>query len=259
MAVAGKTPAVSHDGHRQRMKKRFLSNGLEGFSGHEVLELLLFYALPYRDTNGLGHTLENAFGGLANVLNADYADLIRVPGVTPHVATLLTLCGQICGRYQQEQYADIQQLYSTELLCQYICPWFSGKREESVLLVSMDNKRKLLNATRIFKGSVNSAEMNVRLAMQQSLQDNATQVVLAHNHPNGLAIPSRADVETTAHFAEVLALVDVRLVDHIIVAEGDCVSMADSRETAHLFHPARTPLAGVADRRSRYLPHSITE
>lgn len=247
--MAEKTPAVSHDGHRQRMKNRFLSNGLEGFSGHEVLEMLLFYALPYRDTNGLGHTLENTFGSLVNVLNADYADLTKVPGVTPHVATLLTLCGQICGRYQQEQCADMQQLYSTELLCRYVRPWFSGKREESVLLVSMDNKRKLLNTTRIFQGSVNSAELNVRLAVQQALRDNATQVVLAHNHPGGFAIPSRADVETTTHFAKVLKMVDIRLVDHIIVAEGDCLSMADSRELAHLFRPAVTPLAEVADRR----------
>lgn len=243
-----KTPAVSHDGHRQRMKNRFLSGGLDGFSGHEVLEMLLFYALPYRDTNGLGHSLENSFGGLVNVLDADYADLTKVPGVTPHVATLLNLCGQICRRYQREQYAQVQQLWDTAGLCQYIKPWFSGKKEESVLLVSMDNKRKLLNTTRIFEGSVNSAELNVRLAVQQALRDNATQVVLAHNHPNGFALPSHADLDTTAHFAKVLALVDIQLVDHIVVAEGDCVSMADSLQTAYLFRPVAAPLAEVADR-----------
>lgn len=249
MAVTEKNPAVSHEGHRQRMKERFLSGGLEGFSSHEVLEMLLFYALPYRDTNGLGHTLSDTFGGLVNVLDADYADLVKIKGVTPHVATLLTLCGRIAQRYQREQYTQVRQLYDTEQLCRYVKPWFTGKREESVLLVSLDNKRKLLNTTRIFQGSVNSAELNVRLAVQQALRDNATQVVLAHNHPGGFAIPSRADLETTAHFAKVLSLVDVRLVDHIIVAEGDCVSMADSRETASLFRGSVLPLAEVADRR----------
>ena len=244
-----KQGSVSHDGHRQRMKNRFLSNGLEGFSGHEVLELLLYYALPYKDTNGLGHQLEDDFGGLLNVLDADYADLIKVPGVTPHVATLIHLCGCLCQRYQREQTSQIRQLYSTEQLCRYVAPWFAGEREESVVLISLDNKYKLLNATRVFRGSVNSAEMNVRLAVQQALRDNATKVVLAHNHPGGFAIPSRTDAETTAHFAQALSLVDVRLIDHVVVADGECVSMAESYETAHLFGREIPPLAEVADSR----------
>lgn len=249
IVVAGKPSGVSHEGHRQRMKERFLSGGLDGFSSHEVLEMLLFYAIPYRDTNGLGHTLSDTLGGLVNVLDANYTDLVKLPGVTPHVATLITLCGSIARRYQREQYGRVQQLLNTEELCRFIMPWFIGEKEESVLLVSMDNKRKLLNTTRIFQGSVNAAELNVRVAVQQALRDNATQVVIAHNHPSGFAIPSRADVETTVHFAKVLSMVDVRLLDHIIVAEGDCVSMADSREMSPLFGGTVSPNAAVADRR----------
>lgn len=232
---ASASSTVSHEGHRQRMKNRFLTGGLDGFSGHEVLEMLLFYALPYRDTNSLGHVLEDSFGGLTNVLDADYADLVKVPGITPHVATLIALCGQLCRRYQREQHARCVQLYDAERLGEYVLPWFSGQRDESVLLLSLDNKRKLLNCTRIFEGSVNSSRFNIRLAVQQALRDNATMVVLAHNHPGGFAFPSRADVETTAHFAQVLSMMDIRLLDHLVVAEGDFVSMAQSRETAHLF------------------------
>ncbi len=246
-AVADTKASVSHEGHRQRMKNRLLTSGLESFSGHEVLEVLLYYAQPYKDTNGLGHALEDAFGSLVNVLEADYADLVKIPGITPHMATLVTLCGQMSRRYQQEQHQLKRQLYSTALICDYVLPWFSGRKDESVVLVSMDNKRKLLNTTRVFEGSVNAAEMNIRLAAKQALQDNATQVVLAHNHPNGFAIPSEADVETTARFAAVLAQLDIRLIDHIIVAEGDCVSLADSRETAHLFRRGPYPAAAVAD------------
>ncbi len=226
---------VSHEGHRQRMKARFLNGGLDGFSGHEVLEMLLFYALPYRDTNGLGHLLEDRFGGLSKVLEADYADLVQVPGITPHVATLLTFCGQLCRRYQKEQYLLGNQLYDTNTLSEYIKPWFTGQKDESVVLVSMDNKRKLLNATRIFEGSVNAAQFNPRLAVRQALQDNATLVALAHNHPSGFAIPSRADIETTLHFSKVLATVEITLIDHLVVSEGDCISMACTPETAHLF------------------------
>ena len=230
-----KASAVSHDGHRKRMKERYLASGLDGFSGHEVLEMLLFYAIPYKDTNGLGHMLESSFGGLANVLEADYADLIKVPGVTPHIATLICLCGDIGRRYNAEITGRVTHLFDAESVARHIAPWFFGQREESVVLVSMDNKRKLLNTTRIFKGSVNSAQFNVRLAVQQALRDNATKVALAHNHPNGFAFPSQEDIDTTRRFAEVLQPLDIRLIDHLVVAENDCLSMAHLPELADLF------------------------
>ena len=97
-----KVLTVSHDGHRQRVKERYAQAGLKGFSGHEVLEFLLFYAIPYKDTNGLAHRLVDAFGSLTNVLEAKPADLLKVPGVTPHIATMLSLCGDVCRRYYAE-------------------------------------------------------------------------------------------------------------------------------------------------------------
>lgn len=240
MAEKNKKTAVSHDGHRQRMKERFLINGLDGFSGHEVLELLLFYGIPYRDTNGLGHRLETEFGSLVNVLDAAYADLLKVEGMTPHTATLIRLCGDIARRYQQEIGSQVQQLYDLDTLAAYVKPWFLGKRDESVVLISMDNKRKLLNATRIFEGSVNSAQFNIRAAVQQLLRDNATIAVLAHNHPNGFAFPSQADVMTTQWFMQALKPLDIRLIDHLIVAENDCLSMATIPELESLFYPEKT-------------------
>ncbi len=232
---------VSHDGHRQRMKERLLRDGLESFSEHEMLELLLFYALPYRDTNALGHVLIDRFGSLCNVLDAAYADLLKVPGVTPHIATLLTLCGQTAHSYMRRRYQRGTLLYTAKELGEYILPWFIGQKAESVVLVSMDNRSKLLNATRIFEGSVNSAQFNFRTAVQQALQDNATRVVMAHNHPNGFALPSNADIDTTRRFAEVLALVDIRLVNHIVVAEDDYVSMAETPMFAEIFRTGSSP------------------
>ena len=226
--MSEKKQAVSHDGHRQRMKERLLRDGLDSFQEHEVMEMLLYYALPYRDTNGLGHMLIDHFGSLSNVLDADVADLVKVPGVTPHTATLLTLCGQTAHRYIKQRYRTGNQLYTTKELGEYVLPWFVGKKTESVLLISMDNRRKVINATRIFEGSVNSAQFNFRIALQQALQDNASCVIMAHNHPNGFALPSAADVATTRRFAQVLALVGIRLLDHLIVAEDDFVSMADT-------------------------------
>ena len=234
-------PGTEHEGHRQRMKERFLVNGLEGFSDHEILELLLFYAIPYRDTNPLAHQLVSEFGSWVQVVNADYQDLLTVPGVTPHVASLLTLMGQAAARYHRDvAESTVTQLYNTDRLMEYVIPWFLGEKDESVLLICLDNKRKVLNTTRIFEGSVNSAQFNIRLAVQQALRDNATQVVLAHNHPNGFCFPSEADVHTTARVAEVFAPLDIRLVDHLVVAEGDCLCMSALPETRHIFTGSAT-------------------
>ena len=227
--------STDHSGHRQRMKERYLTTGLDGFSDHEVLEMLLFYALPYRDTNGLGHQLADSFGGFANVMQAEYEDLLQVPGITPHTATLIRLCGDIGRRYQRQVSGRVTHLFDTESLIEFAKPWFLGERKESVLLISLDNKRKLLNATRIFSGSVNSAQFDLRTAVQQALRDNATAVVLAHNHPNGFAFPSQADADTTQRVANVLSPLSIRLIDHLVVAENDCLSMAHIPETAHLF------------------------
>ena len=114
-------------------------------------------------------------------------------------------------------------------------------------MVSLDNKRKVLNTTRIFEGSVNSAQFNVRLAVQQALRDNATQIVLAHNHPNGFCFPSEADVSTTKYLVEVLKPLQIRVVDHLIISEGDCLCMSLLESTRHLFQPSVTPLPQVAD------------
>lgn len=224
-----------HEGHRQRMKERLHRDGLTGFEEHEVLEMLLFYALPYRNTNGLGHKLIDRFGSLANVLDADYADLCKTDGITPHVATLLTLSGQIAHRYIREQYDIGTILYTTADRGRCVLPLFVGKKEECVVLVSMDSRHKLINATCLYHGSVNSVQFSFRTVIQQALQDNATIVFLAHNHPRGFAFPSNADIETTARFADALKVVGIRLIDHLIVADGDFVSLADTPETAALF------------------------
>lgn len=199
-----------HDGHRQRMKDRLLRDGLGGFADHEVFEMLLYYAQPYRDTNELGHRLVERFGSLVGVLEADYADLIRVDGITPHMATLLVLCGQLNRRYAREQYAVGRLLYTTEDYGNCALPWFIGEKVESVVLISMDNRCRLLNTTRIFTGSVNSTHFNFRELVRQTLQ--------------------------------------VRLLDHLVISQDDYVSMASTPELAHLFQSTLPPgMAAVAD------------
>lgn len=237
---SGKAGGV-HEGHRGRMKERFLTGGLASFSDHEIVELLLFYALPYRDTNDLAHALVQHFGGWTRVLDAHYDDLLAVPGVTPHVATLLVLAGEVSRKYHRDMTGVIRQLYSTETIIKHVVPLFLGAKNEKVMMVCLDNKRKHLNTTCLFEGSVNSAQFNVREAVQQALRDNATQIVLAHNHPNGFAFPSAADIATTKRMMEILRPLDIRLIDHLIVSEGDCLCMSLIPESQWLFDGSKPP------------------
>ncbi len=248
MAGQPHKPGTEHEGHRQRMKERFLANGLDGFSDHEIVELLLFYAIPYRDTNPLAHALTKHFGSWTQIVSANYQDLMAVPGMTPNVATLLTLIGHTSTRYYQDiVMGDVVQLFNTNQMAEYLIPWFLGEKNESVVMVSMDNKRKVLNTTRIFRGSVNSAQFNTRLAVQQALRDNATQIILAHNHPNGFCFPSDADADTTEHLIEVLRPLDIRVVDHLIISDGDCLCMSLTPGVSEMFRPVLPNIPKVSN------------
>lgn len=224
-----------HDGHRDRMKARFHKEGLENFDQHQVLEMLLFFGVHMKDTNDLAHELLNAFGSLYQVMEASYEDLLQIKGVTPNVATLICFSQQLARRYWVDR-CDVGEIMdSSYKLGEYVKYKFMGERVESFLVISMDNRGKLLNCTRIAVGSVNVTNTSIRAVLHQALKDNATMVAVAHNHPNGHAYPSTADVNLTKELAEGLLLAEIRLLDHIIVSEDDYISMADTQALAPIF------------------------
>ena len=217
-----------HDGHRQRTKKKFLEHGLDSFSDHEVLELLLFYALPRGDTNPTAHALIDRFGSLAAVLDAPLEELVRVPGIGEGAAALLKLAPQVGRRYLMSRASVGDILYSTQAAGKYIVPLFAGETEEAVYAVCLDGKYKVLGCRLLFRGSVNSAGVSVRRIVEAAISCNATSVILAHNHTSGPALPSEDDIKTTRRVRQALKAVDIELADHLIVADDDFVSLADS-------------------------------
>ena len=217
-----------HKGHRKRLKERFCQEGLEGFSDHQVLELLLFYAIPQRDTNPLAHGLLNHFGSLSQVLDADVEELKKVSGIGDHAATLLRLVPELSRYYQVDCAKRTEVLTSLDACGAYLVSRFFGRKVEMVFLLCLDAKCKVLCCREIGEGSVNAASISVRKVVETALSANATTVVLAHNHPSGVALPSAEDVQTTRRIAAALKAVDVTLIDHIVVAEGDFISMAQS-------------------------------
>ena len=217
-----------HKGHRERLKQRFLEEGLDNFTDIQVLELLLFYAIPRADTNPIAHSLLEHFGSLAQVLEADTEELKKVSGIGDHAATLLTLVIDLCRYYQVNCAQHTAILTTLEACGRYLVPRFFGRTRETVFLLCLDAKCKVLCCKEIGEGSVNTASISVRKVVETALGANATTVVLAHNHPSGIAVPSNEDIQTTQRIAAALSAVEIHLADHIVVAEGDYVSMVQS-------------------------------
>lgn len=218
-----------HKDHRQRLRDRFLKDGLDNFDELYVLELLLFYCIPRVDTNPLAHRLLDHFGSLTNVLNASVEELEKVEGVGKNTSTFLSLITQV-GRYYQIKQSEPGKILRTIDQCgNYLVPYFFGREQETVFMLCLDAKCKVLCCKMVGQGSVNSANVPVRRVVEMALAANATTVVLAHNHPSGLAIPSADDIQTTQRIAAALETVEITLADHIVVCKDDFVSIVQSK------------------------------
>ena len=224
----GEKKSSIHDGHRQGMKEQFLKQGLSGMRDHQILELLLFYAVPRRDVNPLAHRLVEHFGSLAGVFHATYEQLLEVDGVGPNVATLLLLVPAASARYLEESASVDGQIMAAWQLRELLAPLFFGQRDEAAYLVCMDGKNKVLATRKLGEGVVDSVPIATRKVLEAALGCNASRVVLAHNHVSGVALWSQADLDTTLRLKRLLAEADIVLVDHVILAGDDMISMAES-------------------------------
>ena len=217
-----------HKDHRKRVKERFRSEGLDHFSEIHALELLLFFAIPQGDTNPLAHKLLNQFGSLTQVLDAPVEELEKVEGIGSHTATLLALTRDFCRYYMVQASHRCDIVRNTTECGAYLVPYFVGRRDETVFLLCLDSKCKVLSCKELGSGSVNATVISTRKVVEAALSVNATSVVLAHNHPSGFAKPSPEDILTTKRMGCALDAVGIVLADHIVVADGDFVSMVES-------------------------------
>ena len=217
-----------HDGHREKMRQRFMTGGLDAFADHEILELLLYYAIPRRDTNPIAHALMERYGSLPAVLAAPMEDLKRTEGIGESAAVLLHLVPQVCRRARLAQVGEDQVLNSSERAGAYLLECFDGESREVIYQLCLDRKGKLLACKRLGEGSVASADLDVRRLVENAILTGASAVILAHNHPSGVALPSDGDYTATMRVRAALNAIGIELADPIIVADGDFVSMADS-------------------------------
>lgn len=224
-----------HENHRKRVRERFFKEGLTSFAPHNVLEMLLFFSIPRADTNEIAHRLIEHFGSLEGVFDASAEELMKVDGIGENSAALLSLVPQISKRYMEEKMREGIYLSNPEKLREFVLRQFIGAKKEIVFLLCMNSAGRLMNCRRIGDGSLRSAELDSRSLLEAAFAGNATTVILAHNHPNGVAAPSRNDIESTKRAAMLFMSVNIRLADHLIAAGSDVFSMAETEKFAPLF------------------------
>lgn len=217
-----------HSGHRQRLKDRFLQDGLDNFQDVNALELLLFYCIPRIDTNELAHELLNEFGSFPNVMEASVEDLKKVKGIGDNAATFLSLVNAVNRFYRIKKAEGTSTVSKIEEYVSILEPRFTGRKYETVFLLCLDAKSKIICCKQVSEGSTTSAHISVRKVVEAALSVNASSVILAHNHPGGFALPSKADEETTYRVANALYDVDVILLDHVIFSDSDYTSLVQS-------------------------------
>ena len=214
--------------HRKRVRQRYLEEGLDGFSPIHALELLLFYAIPQKDTKPIARALLQRFGSFHAVLEADREQLLEVPGVGEQVAVYLPLLRDMSRYYCVDCERETAILNNSEDYGHYLLSRFVGCKNETVYLLCLDAKGKLLCCNKLGEGDMTSINLPMRRVVELAMAARASIVVLAHNHPSGLALPSQEDVAVTCRLHAMLQGVGIHLADHIIVAEEDYVSLAQS-------------------------------
>ena len=225
-----------HSGHRQRVKNEFLQNGFNAKTPqHKVLELLLFYCIPRGDTNTLAHELINKYKTIAGVLDAPVEELIKFNGLTTNNIVLLKLILPIARMYTSDKQECISKFNNLSEVGDFLLGRYIGLSEEYFSVLSMDGTGRFISFDFVEHGDLGSVGVSTRKLIQLILNTQASCVVVAHNHPSGIALPSAADCSITENIANALSHIGVHLIDHIVVADNDYVSMAQSQKYKYIF------------------------
>ncbi|MBR5262797.1 MAG: RadC family protein [Clostridia bacterium] len=223
-----------HKDHRQRVRARYISEGLSSMADHNIVEMLLFFGIPYKDTNPIAHELTERFGDLNGVLDAPIEELMKIDGIGENAATLIRLTRDIALKYMSNRSADINEGES-DAIENFIRRKYAAETREIVYALGVSSDGRVERCVKVSVGTNDRALIDNRAVLEAVLGFNSKNVVIAHNHPNGFAAPSATDIRTTEQLKELLNTVEVRLIDHIVVSADDLFSMAKSRKFSDLF------------------------
>ena len=222
-----------HAGHRRRMRKRFIGQGFQGMEQHEVLEMLLYYGIPRKDTNLTAHRLLDRYGSFAKVCDTPVDVLQRDFGLTEAAAVLIKMVPELARVYAETKFS--KPYIDKDTAVEVLRPKFIGATVEKVAIALSDANDRLILCDVVAEGSLSATESPVRKIVDLARRHNAKYVYLAHNHPSELCAPSRQDLETTRVISETLNSIGVMLVDHIVFTSTDHFSIRSYKHFAKVF------------------------
>lgn len=225
-----------HAGHRYRVRQRFIKQGLSSFEDHQALELLLFYAFAQKDTNALAHALIDEFGSLHGVFDASVESLQKVKGVGENTAVLIKLIPEMYAKYLNSKAQENKLILdSPKVSGEYFVSILLNKTNENLVAAFLDNSLRVKKTEIISEGGISKTDVYLRKIVNSALGCNATRIVIAHNHPSGVAAPSAADIDAVRQMVKMFDKLELQLCDSIIVAGQNYFSMADHKKFAYLF------------------------
>lgn len=224
-----------HDGHRERVRDRFLNTGFDQMEEHEMLELVLFYSRARGNTNGIAHELINRFGSFAAVINAPYDELVKVDGIGKGTAVFLKTIPQMLKAYEESDKKQTAVLNTLEKCADYMMEKYRGVAVEKLSLLCLDGACRVCDFIWLANGSFASVEVSVKSILSAATREDCAMIAIAHNHPSHLALPSQEDVEMTRRVKNILASIGIKLIDHFIICNNDYVSMRSSEKFKKLF------------------------
>lgn len=205
---------------KHRLKQGFSIEDLSVFEPSTILELFLFYSMPKENTNEMVHELLSHFSTLRGVFDADYSELMKIDGVNENAAKLIKMIPQICRAYSVDKYSDDKIFDTADKLGRYLVDKYIGEVNEVVYVVLLNNRFEIITTVRMDEGSVNSSQVSPRKILDLIVKYNASMFVMAHNHPNGVAIPSAQDMDTTISIMSIFDMIDVKFVEHFLISEN---------------------------------------
>ncbi|MBT3662606.1 MAG: DNA repair protein RadC [Candidatus Marinimicrobia bacterium] len=219
--------AKSNEGHRQRLREKFLNSGLDGFHDYEIIELLLTLGTPRTDCKQPAKDALKKWGSLKAVLEAPPKELKKIKGIGDHNVFGLKLTQDVARRYLADRIVDMDYIQSSEDVLDYLRHNLRDKSQELFMVIYLNGRNQILKMETLFEGTLNTSAVYPREVVKKALENDASALVLVHNHPSGNPSPSQDDLTITKKLKEAARTIDIYIHDHLIIAGNDVYSFAD--------------------------------
>ena len=211
-------------GHRERLRSRYIQAGENGLPDYDMLELLLTYAIQRRDVKPIARRLMDRFHNLSGILDANLDDLCRIEGIGTNSALLITLIRNLCTRYLENNLIGLDVIDSSEKLEDYARMRLSAFTDEAFMLIFLDVKNHVIDSEIFARGTYDTIILQPKRIAEDAVAHKAPKLIMVHNHPSGITDPSASDIDFTRKLEALLAPLDIRLLDHLVVSRAGAYS-----------------------------------